>query len=242
MRIIFIRHGDPDYVNDTLTEKGWREAKCLAERVKNWKVDDVYCSPLGRAKDTASLSLKELDKEATICDWMQEFFVPVKDPETGNNRIAWDFMPKYWTNEKQLFDKDEWVKAPVMQTGHIEEAYANVCGKLDELLATYGYIREGDYYKTENGGNGNPESDKTIVIFCHLGITFTMMSHLLGMSPLILWQGFFVAPTSVTVLTTEERVPNEAFFRVQYLGDTTHLHDGDEPISGSGYFAEMFQD
>ena len=23
MRIIFVRHGDPDYANDTLTEKGW---------------------------------------------------------------------------------------------------------------------------------------------------------------------------------------------------------------------------
>ena len=26
MRILFIRHGDPDYLNDTLTEKGCREA------------------------------------------------------------------------------------------------------------------------------------------------------------------------------------------------------------------------
>ena len=31
MRLIFIRHGDPDYVHDTLTEKGKREAELLAE-------------------------------------------------------------------------------------------------------------------------------------------------------------------------------------------------------------------
>ena len=37
MKIIFIRHGDPDYVNDTLTEKGMREAKLLAKRVADWK-------------------------------------------------------------------------------------------------------------------------------------------------------------------------------------------------------------
>jgi len=35
-------------------------------------------------------------------------------------------------------------------------------------------------------------------------------------------------------------VPNEAFFRVQVIGDTTHLHSENEPISGSGYFAEIF--
>lgn len=58
MRIIFVRHAEPDYANDTLTEKGWREAALLAERVSGWDVMDFYVSPLGRARDTASLSLK----------------------------------------------------------------------------------------------------------------------------------------------------------------------------------------
>lgn len=46
MRLIFIRHGDPDYVHDTLTEKGKREAELLAQRVKNWDVSKFYVSPL----------------------------------------------------------------------------------------------------------------------------------------------------------------------------------------------------
>ncbi len=242
MRIIFVRHGDPDYANDTLTEKGVREATLLAKRAKDWKVDDVYCSPLGIAKRTAEYTLNEWGKEAVTYEWLKEFFVPVKDPESGRDRIAWDFMPKYWTNEKELFDKDEWVNAPVMKTGNIQEEYKRVCDEFDKLLLSYGYERDGNYYKTKDGGNGKPQSDKTIVIFCHLGITFALMSHLLSISPLILWQGFFVAPTSVTVLNTEERVPNEAFFRVQTLGCTKHLISGDEPISGSGYFAEVFRD
>ena len=49
MRILMIRHGDPDYVNDTLTEKGWREAAILSERIAKMKVDEFYVSPLGRA-------------------------------------------------------------------------------------------------------------------------------------------------------------------------------------------------
>ena len=40
MRILFIRHGDPDYVNDTLTEKGHREAQLLAEMAKELKMGD----------------------------------------------------------------------------------------------------------------------------------------------------------------------------------------------------------
>ena len=33
MRLLLIRHGDPDYVHDDLTETGKREAALLAERI-----------------------------------------------------------------------------------------------------------------------------------------------------------------------------------------------------------------
>ena len=33
MRIMIVRHGEPDYDRDSLTEKGWREAEYLSERL-----------------------------------------------------------------------------------------------------------------------------------------------------------------------------------------------------------------
>ena len=36
MRILIVRHGDPDYEKDSLTPKGFREAELLAERFVNW--------------------------------------------------------------------------------------------------------------------------------------------------------------------------------------------------------------
>ena len=33
MKLLIIRHGDPDYSIDSLTEKGWKEARFLAERI-----------------------------------------------------------------------------------------------------------------------------------------------------------------------------------------------------------------
>ena len=36
MNLIFIRHAEPDYTIDSLTEKGFKEAALLAERTKNW--------------------------------------------------------------------------------------------------------------------------------------------------------------------------------------------------------------
>ena len=34
MRLLFIRHGDPDYEHDSLTPKGEREAELLADKME----------------------------------------------------------------------------------------------------------------------------------------------------------------------------------------------------------------
>ena len=63
MKILIIRHADPDYSIDSLTAKGWIEAECLSEKLVKMKIDAFYTSTLGRAKDTASCTLKKLSRE-----------------------------------------------------------------------------------------------------------------------------------------------------------------------------------
>ena len=46
MRILIVRHGDPDYAIDSLTEKGWKEAKLVADRIS--KMDIKYKNDLSR--------------------------------------------------------------------------------------------------------------------------------------------------------------------------------------------------
>jgi broad specificity phosphatase PhoE len=48
MRILIIRHGDPDYEKDSLTQKGWHEAELLADKMEKTDVTAFYVSPLGR--------------------------------------------------------------------------------------------------------------------------------------------------------------------------------------------------
>ena len=54
MRILLIRHGDPDYEHDTLTEKGRREAALLAEAAPDMNLGACFVSPLWRAQATRS--------------------------------------------------------------------------------------------------------------------------------------------------------------------------------------------
>lgn len=235
MKILFIRHGDPDYEHDSITPKGWKEAELLADRLVKLDVHDFYCSPLGRAKDTASVTLNRLHKSAAVLDWLEEFPARILDLESGEKRIPWDLMPSYWTNRTNLYDKDKWYLDPIMESGNTEKIYKQVIKGMNGLLDTYGYRRDGMFYRTE-GGNKH-----TIVIFCHLGVELAILSHLLGIAAPVLWQGFYVAPTSVTILATEERKKGEVYFRCKTLGDTSHLYKGNEPVSNSGFFQETYE-
>lgn len=237
MRIIFIRHAEPDYSIDSLTEKGWREAKLLAQRVASWdNITHFYCSPLGRAQATCKTSLDPLGKDFTTLDWFKEFAMKVYNPDGTERVIPWDYYPDYWTKLDCFMDKDEWWKAPVFKGTELKEKYDDFIIHFDALLEEYGYKRKGNMYITDK-----EKDDTTIVIFCHLGITFLALSHILNISPVVLWHTYFVAPSSLTIVSTEERIPHEAAFRIQVMGDTTHLHDGCEPISASGYFTDIFQ-
>lgn len=258
MRIIFVRHGDPDYEKDSLTEKGWREAKLLSQRICKWNVTDFYCSPLGRAQATASCTLEKMNRTATTLDWTQEFAYFIDDPITGRRGVPWDFVASFWSGQPLMFEQKNWVYADVLkQNPLIPVKYDEVCQRLDELLAGYGYHRENHIYRMPGKkevflesalapgchGAASPEAkdEPAIVIFCHLGAICIMLSHLLNIPFPLLAHGFFLPTSSVTILGSEERWSNEAYFRVQAMGDVAHLLMGGEPISSAGYFTESFQ-
>ena len=41
MKLLIIRHGDPDYTNDTLTEQGRREAELLSLRMEKESIKNI---------------------------------------------------------------------------------------------------------------------------------------------------------------------------------------------------------
>ncbi|MFD1174803.1 histidine phosphatase family protein [Paenibacillus puldeungensis] len=234
MKLIIIRHGDPDYSIDSLTEKGWREAEMLSDRIAEMDVKAFYVSPLGRAKDTASLTLKKMNREAEVLPWLREFQAPIMDEVTKKERIPWDWLPADWTKVNEYYDKNLWHTAPVMQSGHVIDEAVRVYSGLDEILSNHGYERDGQLYRAVK-----PNND-TIVLFCHFGVECIMLGHLLGISPMVLWHGFCAAPTSVTTLITEERRKGIAYFRMSAFGDTSHLYAAGEKPAFAARFCETY--
>lgn len=235
MKIVIIRHGDPDYERDSLTEKGWREAKLLAERISKLEVKDFYVSPLGRARDTASLTLKKMGRTAAECDWLREFPPQISRPDVKDRKmIAWDWLPEDWTADAAYFDRDAWCQTEIMKEGGVDKAYRYATENLDKLLAEHGYVREGDIYRAEHSNRD------TIVFFCHFGLECVLLSHLMNVSPMILWHHACAAPTAVTTLVTEERRRGKAVFRMGSFGDISHLYMGGEEPAFAARFCETF--
>ncbi len=262
MRIIFVRHGEPDYSTDSLTENGKKEAEALAERTSKWNVDKFYVSPQGRAKETAAPTLKKMGREAVEYPWLREFSYRVRDKLLGIDHCAWDFMPQDYTSEVILMDPDNWYKAKLYdESDNLEKYCKEVYEGIDNIVAEYGYKRNGAYYDfVDPTGHVNPASkedimltgiknyekrdeddDKTIVIFCHFGVTSLMIAHLIGISPVALWHGTCIPPTGITIVNAEKRLNNAAHFRIQALGDVSHLLKAGLPVSGYAAFSTVFQ-
>lgn len=234
MKLLIVRHGDPDYSIDSLTPTGWEEAKLLADRLCKLDIKAFYVSPLGRARDTASITLERLGREAEVLPWLEEFLARVRRPDKDKLTIPWDWLPGDWTAEPKFFDRDHWMEPDVFANSDTPEQIQFVYDGLDALLEKHGYTREGNYYRAEQ-----PNED-TIVLVCHFGLESVLLSHLLNVSPMVLWHGTCAAPTSVTTLTTEERREGIAYFRMNGFGDISHLYAAGREPSFAARFCETY--
>ena len=233
MKLLIVRHADPDYAIDSLTETGRIEAELLSNRLAKLDIKAFYCSPLGRAQATARPTLEKLGATAETCPWLREFPPKVTKPD-GHGSVSWDWLPQDWTVRDYFFDLERWTDAPEFREAAVAEAYKLVCDELDSLIARHGYRREGNLYRAEQ-----PNAD-TIVLVCHFGLESVLLSHLLNCSPMIFWHGACAAPSSVTTLITEERRAGFAYFRMGAFGDTSHLYAAGREPSFSARFCEMY--
>lgn len=253
MRLLFIRHGDPDYTIDSLTQKGDDEAAALAAIIADLNPGTIYLSPLGRAQRTASFSLNALGAEGTTCPWLQEFTgvvdtrgsedlmmgFPHARQEDGTYGITyiWDIMPEYCAKHPEIMDPEKWRESDLAKHSNVLEVYDEVVRGLDALLAKHGYVREGHgLYRVER------ETTETLTFFCHFGISAVMMSIIWGCSPFLTLQYFCMLPSSVSELVSEERDEGKAMFRALRIGDQSHLYMAGQRPSFAARFREVYSD
>ena len=84
MEIVLIRHGEPEWVRDgfnidnpPLTARGHRQAQQMADALAGEEFDEVFCSPLLRACQTAAPLFEALGRTEAIDPWLEEIRNPI---------------------------------------------------------------------------------------------------------------------------------------------------------------------
>ena len=214
MKLYLIRHGDPDYENDTLTERGHAEAQALTEYLRHEEIHEVVTSPLGRARATADYTAQALELPVRIEEWMAELRLLA---ETEQKRSAWDVNGHAIRNSDYLADPTAFERIPGMPADRLRRLLDEIRASSDRFLASLGYVRENGVYRVAR------QNDRRIAAFAHGGFGLTWLSILLEIPTPLMWSGFFLHTSSVTQILFDEREDGLATPRCLMTSALPHL-------------------
>jgi len=219
MIIYFIRHADPDYANDCLTSKGLEQGKILSERFKNFKIDEVYYSPQGRAKQTGDFCMKYFNIKPEIKNWLREIEWGDLSGDAYSTASPWSKNDMMLETDHAYPKGDSWKTDPRVTgdrvVGDVEERIR--C--FDMFMEEHGLIRNNQGYNVTKDA-----SDKTIVFFCHGGLSSVLISHLLNIP---FWQfcaHFDIDVTGISKIMIDES-KTFSLARSSFINNYTHLWD-----------------
>lgn len=215
--VYIVRHGDPDYVNDSLTDRGRKEAAALAERLRSIQPDQLFTSPLGRARETAQFTADATGLDVEVIPWITELETLIGLDGFENVGAAWN-VPGAWVRTGSDGGR-QWDRLPEGSRRFIETTAFDLGAEGDQFLERFGLIREGASYRLTQGWR-----TQRIVIFCHAGAGLAWLSHLLRLPLEFCWTGMHMAPTAVTRVQFERREELRAAPRALAIGDVSHLY------------------
>lgn len=221
MQIVFIRHGQPEWTRDglnvenpPLTELGHTQAQAMADALADEHFDEVFASPLVRARQTAAPLFAALGRDEQIAPWLEE----IGDP-------AWHGTPeeKAQAAYKELVDRpvdDRW---DGLEGGEsIRHFTARIRSGGTDFWNARSMVRTDAHLPIWNIA----EPGKRIALVAHIGTNSVAIGHLLGLEPTPFeWDRFVLGHASISRL---ESIPvHDGFhFSLTKLSDVEHLgHD-----------------
>lgn len=195
MRIIFVRHGHPDYKNDCLTELGHKQAIACAERLKDESIDKFYSSSCGRAYETALHIAEGRGMDVEKLDFMREIgWGPVGSDKGENGYDPWTLSARMVEMGQSLMSPTWCLEAP-FNTSFTTERSLKVGIEIDKWLESLGFVREGDFYRV------GKQPYKTVLLSSHGGSSTAALSHIFNLPMPFVSRAICPNFTAVTVVT-----------------------------------------
>lgn len=228
MRIVLIRHGDPNYEKDCLTELGHKQAAVAAQRLLKEGIDEIYSSPLGRARQTAGyFSQASGIKDIKILDFIEEIRFGTEEHLYDNKWNPWLGVQALVREGKDL-QTPAWREYPVFKDNLATVDADKIGAETDKWLAGLGYVREGLYYRCTKASGSEDQNgkEKTIAIFCHGGASAAFLARVLNQTfPYMCGTLLYFPHTTITVLEFDDTPGVLTLPIVDLLNDARHIRE-----------------
>ena len=220
MRIVFIRHGDPNYDLDCLTELGHKQAKIVAQRLLKEDIEEIYSSPLGRARQTAqAFSEASGIGDIKILDFMQEIRFGREGVMYDDKWNPWLVIEDLVKNGKDIQTPD-WREYPVFKENLATVDADKIAVEADKWLSSLGYEQEGNYYRCTR----KEDKEKTIALFCHGGSSTAFFSRVLNQQfPYMCAVLLHYPHTTISVIKFNKTPGSLCQPIIELLNDARHL-------------------
>ena len=225
MRILFVRHGEPDYAHDCLTPLGRVQAKAAALRLKDEGIEAIYTSPMGRAVETARETADLLGLEPVTLDFMHEIHWSSADGEPiflGGH--PWNIADAL-ANEGWDLTRTDWPDHPLFARNLVTADARRVGDETDRWLRTLGYQREGVSYRCMR------EDDRqyTAALFCHGGSSTAALARIFSLPFPYLCAAVHLDFTGLFIVRFSRRPGSAALPVVELCGDDRHIRGFSAP-------------
>jgi 2,3-bisphosphoglycerate-dependent phosphoglycerate mutase len=218
MELVLIRHGEPEWVRDglsidnpPLTERGHEQARLMAERLAAERFDEVFVSPLVRARQTAQPLFERLGRPEVVDHWLEEIRNPIWQG-TPAEKAAQAFA-----EERARPAHERWEG---LEGGEpVREFVERIRLGTRLFLAERGIERADDELPVWKVA----QPDRRIALVAHAGTNTVVICHLLGLVPVPWeWDRFVLGHASVTRV---EALPTGEghVFGLTKLSDVEHL-------------------
>ena len=174
MDIYFVRHGDPDYEHDSLTEMGHFQAEKTAEELVKIPINKVFSSSMGRAMQTAKHLTEKTKQPITSFDWAREdrtWSCLYDINENGNQRWFFDVEKNKKILEKNIGNHQWYEYFP----NRMHDLFVADGKEIDIWLRSLNIVHKDAKYELVG------ETPKKVVFFAHGGFGTVFFSHMLDL-------------------------------------------------------------
>ena len=220
MLLYIVRHGEPIYETDSLTDRGKFQAEAIGKRMFDAKIDKIFSSPMGRAKETAEPACRLLGLEKNIEEWTHEIgdekLTPFPDGKMKSITLVQNTY--YLENGNIDLPYDRTYECSGINQSNMESAVKYIEKNGKEFLERLGYREENGVYRILRN------NEEKVALFCHAAFSRAWLSVLLHIPLHIMWSSFQYTHTGVTVVEFQNNENGITAPRCLCYSDVSHLY------------------